>query len=121
VIVFHSLRRGAGSMRHTSRVPSPTAAGDTARRFTFAFQDSPRREGQAKRREAIAEYVEGWAGEAERVEDGCFKSVAGGANSSTPWGESLHPPASPRANRSSVWAILADSCANFPFGAFLEH
>jgi hypothetical protein len=31
-------------------------------RFTFAFQDSPRREGQAKRREAIAEYVEGWAG-----------------------------------------------------------
>jgi hypothetical protein len=56
------LRRGAGSMRTPPRVPSPTAAGATARRFTFAFQDSPRREGQAKRREAIAEYVEGWAG-----------------------------------------------------------
>jgi hypothetical protein len=49
-------------MRTPPRVPSPTAAGATARRFTFAFQDSPRREGQAKRREAIAEYVEGWAG-----------------------------------------------------------
>ena len=28
----------------------------------FAFQDSPRSEGQAKRREAIAEYGKGWAG-----------------------------------------------------------
>jgi hypothetical protein len=48
---------------HTSHVvPSPTAAGDTARRFRFAFQDSPRREVQAKRREAIADYLDGWAG-----------------------------------------------------------
>jgi hypothetical protein len=37
---------------------------------------------------------------------------------STPWGESLHPLASPGANRSRVWAIFPDSCANFPIGAF---
>jgi hypothetical protein len=59
---FQSLRRGVWSMRFTSRVPRPTAAGDTGRRFTFAFQDSPRREVQAKRRLAIAEYLDGWAG-----------------------------------------------------------
>jgi hypothetical protein len=48
---------------HTSRVvPSPTAAGDKARRFRFAFQDSRRREVQAKRRQAIADYLDGWAG-----------------------------------------------------------
>lgn len=47
----------------TSRVvPSPTAAGATARRFRFAFNDSPRREVQAKRRAAIAEHLDGWAG-----------------------------------------------------------
>ncbi len=59
-----SLRRGAGLMTcATSRVvPSPTAAGDTARRFRFAFQDSLRREVQAKRRQAIADYLDGWAG-----------------------------------------------------------
>ena len=47
----------------TSRVvPSPTAAGATARRFRFAFRDSHRRDVQAKRREAIADYLAGWAG-----------------------------------------------------------
>ncbi len=59
-----SLRRGAGSMTcSTSRVvPSPAAAGATARRFRFAFRDSSRREVQAKRRQAIADYLDGWAG-----------------------------------------------------------
>jgi hypothetical protein len=47
----------------TSRVvPSPTVRGATARRFRFAFRDSPRREVQAKRRQAIADYLDGWAG-----------------------------------------------------------
>ena len=41
-----------------------------------------------------------------------------GAIRSTPWGESLHPPASPGANRSSVWSIFPDWCSNFPIGAF---
>ena len=41
-----------------------------------------------------------------------------GANRSTPWGESLHPPASPGANRSIVWSIFPDWCSNFPIGAF---
>jgi hypothetical protein len=56
------LRRRAEAPRVTSRAPRPTAAGDKARQFTFAFHDSPRREGQAKRREAIADYLEGWDG-----------------------------------------------------------
>lgn len=65
------LRRGAGLMRFTSRVPSPTAAGVTARRFTFAFADSIRREVQTKRRQAISDFLEQWAGStivAERVD-----------------------------------------------------
>ena len=32
------------------------------------------------------------ADEAERVAEGCPEGVAGGANRSTHWGESLHPP-----------------------------
>ena len=44
--------------------------------------------------------------------------MARGAIRSTPWGESLHPPASPGANRSSVWSIFPDWCSNFPIGAF---
>jgi len=66
-----SLRRRAEAQRVTSRAPRSTAAGDKARRFTFAFQDSPRRDVQAKRRLAIAEYLDGWAGAeivAERLE-----------------------------------------------------
>lgn len=48
---------------NTSRVvPSPTAAGDTARRFTFAFQDGVRREVRVSRRQAIADYLDTWAG-----------------------------------------------------------
>jgi len=65
------LRRGAGSMRVTSRVPSPTAAGVTARRFTFAINDALRRDTQEKRRRAVADYLDGWAGAAivaERVD-----------------------------------------------------
>jgi hypothetical protein len=49
-------------MRDTSTLPSPTAAGATARRFRFAFRDSPRPEVQASRREAIAAHLDGWAG-----------------------------------------------------------
>ena len=41
-----------------------------------------------------------------------------GAIRSTHWGESLHPPTSPGANRSSVWSNFPDSCSNFPIGAF---
>ena len=33
------------------------------------------------------------ADEAERVAEGCPEGVASGANHSTHWGESLHPPA----------------------------
>ena len=65
------LRRGAGSMRFTSRVPSPTAAAGTARRFTFAFTDSIRRAMQEQRRRAVADYIDGWADAvivAERLE-----------------------------------------------------
>lgn len=65
------LRRGAGSMRVTSAVPSPTAAGVTARRFTFAFNDALRRDTQEKRRRAVADFLEEWAGAqivAERVD-----------------------------------------------------
>lgn len=56
------LRRGAGSMRVTSRAPSPTAAAGHARRFTFAFNDALRRDTQEKRRRAVADYLEEWAG-----------------------------------------------------------
>lgn len=65
------LRRGAGLMRHTSRVPRPTAAAGMSQRFTFAFVDALRRDSQAKRRQAVADYIDGWAGaviEAERVD-----------------------------------------------------
>ena len=60
----------------------------------------------------------GGAGVAERVAEGCPEGVASGAIRSTPWGDSLHPPASPGANRSSVWANFPDWCSNFPIGAF---
>ncbi|MFM8496570.1 MAG: hypothetical protein ACKOEM_13765 [Planctomycetia bacterium] len=53
-------RRGAGSMRRTSCVPSPTAATATAQRFTFVFRDSPRREVAVQRRLVIAEHFDGW-------------------------------------------------------------
>ena len=49
-----------------------------------------------------------------------FEFVGGlpsGAIRSTHWGESLHPPASTGANRSSAGALLPDSCANFPIRA----
>jgi hypothetical protein len=71
VPITTTLRRRAEAQRVTSRAPRSTAAGDKARRFTFAFLDSSRREVQAKRRQAIAEHLEGWAGAeivAERLE-----------------------------------------------------
>ena len=55
--------------------------------------------------------------EAERVAEGCPEGVAGGANRSTYWGESLHLPVSTGANRSIAGALLPDSCANFPIRA----
>lgn len=48
-------------MRHTSRVPSPTAAAATARRFVFTFKDSPRRDVAAQRRQEIGDYLDGWS------------------------------------------------------------
>ena len=54
----------------------------------------------------------------KRVPKGCPEDVPSGAIRSTPWGESLHPPASPGANRSSVWSIFPDWCSKFPIGAF---
>ena len=65
------LRRGAGSMRVTSRAPSPTAAAGHARLFTFAFNDSIRRAMQEQRRRSVADYLDGWVGVevvAERLE-----------------------------------------------------
>lgn len=55
-----TLRCGAGSMRRTSRVPSPAAAGLPARRFAFQFVQASSRETPAQRRLAVAEYLEGW-------------------------------------------------------------
>ncbi len=56
------LRRGAGSMTcNTSRVvPSPTAAGATARRFRFVFQAGHTRAVRERRRLDIAEYLGNW-------------------------------------------------------------
>jgi hypothetical protein len=51
----------------------------------------------------------GGAGEAERVADGCFKSVASGAIRSTHWGDSLQP-----------GAVSARFVRAMPVSSFLE-
>lgn len=50
-----SLRRGAGSMRYTSRIPCPAAAGSALRRLQFVFADTNQRAASEKRRKAVAE------------------------------------------------------------------
>ncbi len=50
-------RGGAGEPRADA-----SDAGDTARQFTFAFQDGVRRDVRTSRRKAIANYIDTWAG-----------------------------------------------------------
>jgi hypothetical protein len=50
----------ACTMVHTSTIVAGPAA--SCRRCRFVFRDSHRRDVQAKRREAIAYYLAGWAG-----------------------------------------------------------
>lgn len=46
----------------TSNITSPTVAGRTTRRLRFVIADAQRQSASVKRREAVADYVEGWMG-----------------------------------------------------------
>jgi len=49
-------------MLFTSNSTSPTAAGRMTRRLRFVIADVQRQSASIKRREAVADYIEGWMG-----------------------------------------------------------
>lgn len=70
-----SPRRGAEAVLLTSRAARPTAAVRMVRRLRFVIADAARRSASVKRRNEVADYIEGWAGARIVAERRCGTEV----------------------------------------------